>query len=41
MKNIRNGDLNYEKTEYFGTDHLEELQSDGNTIPTSKQLVYF
>jgi hypothetical protein len=30
--------INYGKTEYLGTDHSEELQINGNTIPTVKQF---
>jgi hypothetical protein len=32
--------INYGKTEYLGTDHSEELQINGNTIPTVKQFKY-
>jgi hypothetical protein len=30
--------INYGKTEYLGTDHSDELQINGNTIPTVKQF---
>jgi hypothetical protein len=30
--------INYGRTEYLGTDHSEELQINGNTIPTVKQF---
>jgi hypothetical protein len=30
--------INYRKMEYFGTDHSEELQISGNTIPTVKHF---
>jgi hypothetical protein len=39
-KNLRNGDLNYEQTEYLGTEHSEELQIDGNTIPPVIEFEY-
>jgi hypothetical protein len=39
-KNMINGDLNYGRTEYFGTDHLEEMQSDGNTIQPQDSFEY-
>jgi phage gp16-like protein len=32
--------LNYGKTEYLGTDHSEEFQTNGNTIPTVKRFKY-
>jgi hypothetical protein len=32
--------INYGKTEYLGTDHTEELQVNGNKIPTVKQFKY-
>jgi hypothetical protein len=32
--------INYGKTEYLGTDHSEELQINGNTIPTLKEFMY-
>jgi hypothetical protein len=32
--------INYGKSEYFGTDHLEKSQSDGNIIPTRNQFLY-
>jgi hypothetical protein len=28
--------INYGKTEYLGTDHTEDLQVNGNIIPTAK-----
>jgi hypothetical protein len=32
--------INHGKTEYLGTDHSEELQINGNTIPTVKRFKY-
>jgi hypothetical protein len=32
--------INYGKTEYLGTDHSEELQMIGNTIPSAKEFTY-
>jgi hypothetical protein len=32
--------INYGKTEYLVTHHLEELQIDGNTIPAVKLFTY-
>jgi hypothetical protein len=33
-------EINNGKKEYFSTDHSEELQINGNTIPTVKQFMY-
>jgi hypothetical protein len=33
--------INYRKMEYSGTDHSEELQISGSTIPTVKHFKYF
>jgi hypothetical protein len=32
--------INYGKTEYLGTDHTEDLQVNGNIIPTVKHFKY-
>jgi hypothetical protein len=32
--------INYRRTEYLGTDHTEDIQVNGNIIPTAKQFKY-